>query len=239
MEKTMELAVKYRDYVIGLRRYFHQHPELGGQEVNTSRRVIEELTAMGLEPKVIGSYKTAVICDIHGEHPGKTIALRADMDALNVQELNDCPYKSQVDGVMHDCGHDGHTASLLGAAKVLMECRDQIRGTVRLIFQPAEELGSGADDTVKAGCLEGVDAAMAIHLWSVVKSGTISVEAGPRMAAANWFRYRLSGKPGHGARPHEGVDAGLAAAAAVVNLQSIVSREFPASDPVVITVGHI
>ncbi len=239
MEKTMELAVKYRDYVIGLRRYFHQHPELGGQEVNTSRRVIEELTAMGLEPKVIGSYKTAVICDIHGEHPGKTIALRADMDALNVQELNDCPYKSQVDGVMHACGHDGHTASLLGAAKVLMECRDQIRGTVRLIFQPAEELGSGADDTVKAGCLEGVDAAMAIHLWSGVKSGTISVEAGPRMAAANWFRYRLAGKPGHGARPHEGVDAGLAAAAAVVNLQSIVSREFPASDPVVITVGHI
>ena len=239
MEKTMELAIKYRDYVIGLRRYFHQHPELGGKEIGTSKKVIEELKSMGLEPRVIGSFGTAVICDIHGSQPGRTIALRADMDALNVQELNDCPYKSQVDGVMHACGHDGHTASLLGAAKVLMECRDQIRGTVRLIFQPAEELGSGADDTVKAGCLDGVDAAMAIHLWSGVKSGTISVEAGPRMAAANWFRYRLSGKPGHGARPHQGVDAGLAAAAAVVNLQHIVSREFPADDPVVITVGHI
>ena len=239
MEKTMELAIKNRDYVIGLRRYFHQHPELGGEEFNTSRRVMEELKEMGLEPRVIGSFGTCVVCDIHGDHPGKTIALRADMDALNVQELIDCPYKSETDGVMHACGHDGHTVSLLGAAKILMECRDQIRGTVRLIFQPAEELGSGANDSVKAGCVEGVDAAMAIHLWSGVKSGTISVEAGPRMAAANWFRYRLSGKPGHGARPHEAVDAGLAAAAAVVNLQSIASREFPASDPIVITVGHI
>ena len=161
------------------------------------------------------------------------------MDALNVQELIDCPFKSETDGLMHACGHDGHTASLLGAAKILVSRRDQFPGTVRLIFQPAEELGTGADDMVKAGCLEGVDAALGIHLWSGVKSGTISVEAGPRMAAANWFRYRLKGKGGHGARPHQGVDAALAAAASVVNLQSVVSREFPADEPVVITVGHI
>ncbi|HIZ79995.1 MAG TPA: amidohydrolase, partial [Candidatus Lachnoclostridium stercorigallinarum] len=101
MEKTMELAIKNRDYVIGLRRYFHQHPELGGEEFNTSRRVMEELKEMGLEPRVIGSFGTCVVCDIHGDHPGKTIALRADMDALNVQELIDCPYKSETDGVMH------------------------------------------------------------------------------------------------------------------------------------------
>ncbi len=239
METIMEQAVREREYTIELRKYFHRHPELGGEEFNTSKRVAEELKKMGLEPRVIGSYGTGIVCDIHGCAPGKTIALRADMDALNVQELIDCPFKSETDGLMHACGHDGHTASLLGAAKILVSRRDQFPGTVRLIFQPAEELGTGADDMVKAGCLEGVDAALGIHLWSGVKSGTISVEAGPRMAAANWFRYRLKGKGGHGARPHQGVDAALAAAASVVNLQSVVSREFPADEPVVITVGHI
>lgn len=239
MEKVMELALENKDYVIGMRRHFHRHPELSEQEFATSRRVFEELQAMGLEPRIVGSFGTGVLCDIHGRGPGKTIALRADMDALSVQELNEVSYRSSVDGLMHACGHDGHTASLLGAAKVLTACRDQFCGTVRLLFQPAEETGTGAKDMVESGCLEGVDAALGIHLWSGVKSGTISVEAGPRMAAANMFRYRIAGKPGHGALPHQGVDAGLAASAAVLNLQSLVSREFPASEPVVITVGHI
>ena len=239
MEKTMQLAIENKEYVIGMRRHFHQNPEPSEQEVNTSRRVVDELTKMGLEPQVVGKLGTAVMCDIKGGQPGRTIALRADMDALSVQELNEDSYKSTVDGMMHACGHDGHTATLLGAAKVLLECRDQIKGCVRLLFQPAEEVATGAKDMIEAGCLDGVDATMGIHLWSEIPSGTISVDAGARMAAANWFKYRIKGKPGHGALPHQGIDAGLAASAAALNLQSVVSREFPASEPIVVTIGHI
>lgn len=239
MEKTMQLAIANKEYVIGMRRHFHQNPEPSEQEVNTSKRVVEELTKMGLKPQTVGKFGTGVICDIRGSQPGRTIGLRADMDALSVQELNETSYKSTVDGLMHACGHDGHTATLLGAAKVLLECRDQIKGCVRLLFQPAEETGTGAKDMIAAGALDGVDATMGIHLWSGSPSGTISVDAGPRMAAASWFKYRIKGKPGHGALPHQGIDAGLAASAAALNLQSVVSREFPASEPIVITIGHI
>ncbi len=239
MEKTMQLAIENKEYVIGMRRHFHQNPEPSEQEVNTSKRVFEELTNMGLAPQVVGKLGTGIMCDIKGGQPGKTIALRADMDALSVQELNEDSYRSTVDGMMHACGHDGHTATLLGAAKVLLACRDQIKGCVRLLFQPAEEVATGAKDMIDAGCLDGVDATMGIHLWSEIPSGTISVDAGPRMAAANWFKYRIKGKPGHGALPHQGIDAGLAASAAALNLQTVVSREFPAMEPIVITIGHI
>lgn len=239
MEKIMQAAVENSDYIIALRRHFHQNPEISEQEFNTSKKVCEELKKLGLEPKVIGRIGTGVICDIAGEKPGRTIALRADMDALNVTELNDFPFKSATEGFMHACGHDGHTASLLGAAKILVSCRDQIRGCVRLLFQPAEETGTGARDIIEAGCLEGVDASMGIHLWSSMPSGTISVEAGPRMAAASHFRYRLKGKPGHGALPYQAVDAGICASAAALNLQTVVSREFPASEPIVVTLGRI
>lgn len=239
MEKTKQLAIDNRDYVIGMRRYFHQNPEESTKEYGTSKRVCEELKKMGLEPVVMGSMGTGVMCDIIGDRPGKTILLRADMDALSVEELNEEPYRSTVSGVMHACGHDGHTASLLGAAKVLLECREEIKGCVRLLFQPAEEVGTGAKDMIEAGCLKGVDACVGIHLWSGIPSGTISVEAGPRMAAANLFRYRIKGKPGHGALPHQGVDAGLASSAAHLNLQSVISREFTAFEPIVITVGRI
>ena len=239
MEKTVTLAQKYKDYMIALRREFHQNPEASGEEYNTSRRVAEELKVMGLSPNII--CKTGVAVDIEGTGTGKgkTVALRADMDALSVQEINDVPYKSKVDGLMHACGHDGHTASLLGAARILSECRDQFSGVVRLLFQPAEEIAVGAPAMIEAGLLDGVDGTLGIHLWSGVKSGTISVEAGPRMAAANIFKYKIIGKPGHGALPHEGVDAGLAASAIVLNLQSLVSREFTALAPLVITVGRI
>lgn len=237
MEKTVMLAQESKDYMIAMRREFHQNPEISGKEVNTCRRVVEELTAMGLSPKVVCD--TGVVVDITGATPGKTVALRADMDALSVQELNDVPYKSTVDGVMHACGHDGHTASLLGAARILNQCRDEIRGTVRLLFQPAEEIAVGAPAMIGEGLLDDVDGVLGIHLWSGVKSGTISVEGGPRMAAANIFKYKIIGKPGHGALPHEGVDAGLAASAVVLNLQSLVSREFTALAPLVVTVGKI
>ena len=239
MEKTMQLAMENKDYIVEMRRHFHSHPEASEHEVNTSKRIFEELEKMGLEPKMVCSSGTGVMCDIKGKGPGKTIALRADMDALSVQELNDVPYKSTVDGMMHACGHDAHTATLLGAAKILTACRDDFNGTVRLLFQPAEETGYGAKAMIEDGCLDGVDATMGTHVNPSIKAGTFSVEAGPRLAAATWFKYRFIGKPGHGAQPHKGVDAGLAACAAALDLQHVVSREFPADQPLVITIGKI
>ena len=237
MEKTLSLAQKEKEYMIAMRREFHQNPEPSSEEFNTCRRVVEELEKIGLSPKVVCG--TGVMVEIEGKEKGRTIALRADMDALSVQELNDVPYKSKVDGLMHACGHDGHTATLLGVARILNECRNELHGKVRLLFQPAEETGVGAPAMVAAGLLDDADASLGIHLWSGVKTCTISLEAGPRMAAASMFRYKITGKPGHGALPHEGVDAGLAASAVVLNFQSIVSREFPATKPLVITVGKI
>ncbi len=239
MEKTLQLAMENKDYIVEMRRHFHCNPEPSEHEVNTSKRIYEELEKMGLEPKMVCSSGTGVMCDIKGKGPGKTIALRADMDALSVQELNDVPYKSTVDGMMHACGHDAHTATLLGAAKILNACRDDFNGTVRLLFQPAEETAYGAKAMIEAGCLDGVDATMGTHVNPAIKAGTFSVEAGPRLAAATWFKYRFIGKPGHGAQPHQGVDAGLAACAAALDLQHIVSREFPADKPLVITIGKI
>ena len=239
MEKTMQLAMENKDYIVEMRRHFHSHPEASEHEVNTSKRIFEELEKMGLEPKMVCSSGTGVMCDIKGKGPGKTIALRADMDALSVQELNDVLYKSTVDGMMHACGHDAHTATLLGAAKILTACRDDFNGTVRLLFQPAEETGYGAKAMIEDGCLDGVDATMGTHVNPSIKAGTFSVEAGPRLAAATWFKYRFIGKPGHGAQPHQGVDAGLAACAAALDLQHVVSREFPADQPLVITIGKI
>ena len=239
MEKTMQLAMENKDYIVEMRRHFHSHPEASEHEVNTSKRIFEELEKMGLEPKMVCSSGTGVMCDIKGKGPGKTIALRADMDALSVQELNDVPYKSTVDGMMHACGHDAHTATLLGAAKILTACRDDFNGTVRLLFQPAEETGYGAKAMIEDGCLDGVDATMGTHVNPSIKAGTFSVEAGPRLAAATWFKYRFIGKPGHGAQPHQGVDAGLAACAAALDLQHVVSRGFPADQPLVITIGKI
>ena len=239
MEKTLQLAMENKDYIVEMRRHFHSHPEVSEHEENTCKRVCEELEKMGLEPKVVCTSGTGVMCDITGKGPGKTIALRADMDALSVQELNDVPYKSTVDGLMHACGHDAHTATLLGAAKILNACREDFNGTDRLLFQPAEETAYGARAMIEAGCLDGVDATMGTHVNSNLKAGTFSVEAGPRLAAANWFKYKFIGKPGHGALPHQGIDAGLAACAAALDLQHLVSREFPADKPLVITVGRI
>ena len=239
MNNILQLALEQQEYMTSMRRHFHQNPEPSEHEVNTCKRVCEELEKMGLEPKVVCSSKTGVICDIKGDLPGKTIALRADTDALSVQELNDVCYKSAVDGMMHACGHDAHAASLLGAARILSASRDQIRGTVRLLFQPAEETAYGAKAMIEDGCLDGVDATLGTHVNSSLETGRISVQEGARLAAANWFKYRFVGKPGHGALPHQGIDAGLAACSAAVNLQSLISREFPTDQPLVITIGRI
>lgn len=235
--KTMELAKKNHDYVIQMRREFHMNPEVSMQEYNTSKRIKEELDKIGVEYKGIAG--TGVIATIHGTKPGKTVALRGDIDALAVVEENDVEYKSKVCGMMHACGHDTHGAMLLGAVRVLNEMKDEIEGTVKFFFQPGEEVGKGAAAMVAEGALDGVDSVMGIHISSDMPTGTINADPGPRMASADAFKITITGKGGHGARPEQCVDAVVVGAATVMNLQSIVSRELNPFDPIVVTTGSI
>ena len=235
--KTIDLAKKNHDYVIQMRREFHMNPEVSMQEYNTCRRIKEELEKMGVEYKGIAG--TGVIATIKGTKPGKTVALRGDIDALAVVEETTHDYVSKVHGMMHACGHDTHGAMLLGAVKVLNEMKDEIEGTVKFFFQPGEEVVLGAKKMIAAGVMEGVDAIMGIHVSSDVPSGQISADSGARMASGDMFKITVTGKGGHGARPEQCIDAVVVGAATVMNLQSIVSRELSPFDPVVVTTGSI
>ncbi|QXM06886.1 M20 family metallopeptidase [Crassaminicella indica] len=230
-----ELAKQNKQYVIDLRREFHKYPEPSWQEFRTSKRIKEELDKMGID--YISVAGTGIVAVIKGEKNGKTVALRADIDALQVKEANDIPYKSQNEGIMHACGHDGHGAMLLGAAKILNDCKSEINGTVKLFFQPAEELAAGAEKMVQEGVMEGVDGVFGIHLWTDLACGTVSVEEGPRMASADLFKIKVKGKGGHGSLPHQGVDAVVAASAIVMDLQSVVSREISPLESAVVSIG--
>ena len=222
------------------RRYFHQHPELGMEEINTSRIVAERLRELGIEVRT-GIAGTGVLGTLRGGKPGKTVLLRADMDALPIEEENDVPYRSQHPGKMHACGHDGHTAILLGVANVLAGMRDIIPGTIKFAFQPAEESVGGAKPMIEAGVMENphVDACFGLHLWQNLPIGTIGVRSGPLMAAADGFRVVIEGQGGHAAEPHATVDATLIACETVVALQSLVSREINPQQPAVVTVGSL
>lgn len=238
VEKNIEmLGKKYSNYMVEMRRYFHENPEPSSEEYNTSAKIKSELDKMGIP--YISIAGTGIIGTITGTKPGKTVALRADMDALQVNECTGLPFASKKEGLMHACGHDGHIASLLGAAKILNEIKDEIHGTVKLFFQPAEETAQGAKKMIEEGALEGVDGVFGIHLWADIELGKISVEAGPRMASTDLFRIKVTGKGGHGSLPHQGVDAVVVGSAIVMNLQSIVSREISPLEPAVVSVGQI
>lgn len=186
-------AKRIGSLIVSWRRDFHMHPELGYEEERTSRIVEEHLREWGYSIKRVG---TGIIADIgEGE---KTIALRADMDALPIQEENEVPYKSKVPGKMHACGHDAHTAMLLGAAKIIAEHRDELKGRVRLIFQPAEEGGNGAVKMIEGGALEGVDAIFGFHVWMDLPSGIIGIRDGPFLAGAGIFNGKIIGKEAMG-----------------------------------------
>ena len=227
--------------VIADRRDFHQHPEMGFQEVRTSGIVAERLRALGVEDVRTGIAKTGVTGLIRGTAggTGRTVLLRADMDALPIQEENAVDYRSQHEGVMHACGHDGHTAMLLGTARLLQERRNTFAGTVKVLFQPAEEGGGGAKVMIDEGVLEDpkVDAAFGIHVAQEVPVGTIELRAGPAMAASDSFTFVIQGKGGHGARPQATVDPIAVGAQIVVALQTIVSRELDPTHQGVVTVG--
>lgn len=231
-----EIAAKYGDYQVQMRRYFHAHPEVSGKEFKTSERIKKELDSIGVPWKKCG-LETGVLATIQGARPGKTILIRGDMDALTVQEETGLPYASENDGVMHACGHDCHISMLLTAAHILNDMKSELCGTVRLAFQPAEEIGTGAKAMMKDGALDGVDGCFGIHVWADVEAGKVSVEAGPRMASADQFFIDITGKGGHGATPHQCIDAAIAASTMVTNLQTVVSREINPVDPAVLTVG--
>lgn len=232
-----ELANKYKDYVISLRREFHMYPEASWQEFKTSAHIKEELEKLGIP--YVPLVKTGLVATIKGSKPGKTVALRADIDALQVNEQNEVDYKSQNEGLMHACGHDNHIAMLLCAGRILNDMKAELAGTVKLIFQPAEEVATGAKRMIAAGALEGVDSIFGMHVWSDVDSGTVAIEPGPRMASADMFKITLTGKGGHGSAPHQGIDAVVAASALVMNLQSAVSRELSPLEPAVLSVGSL
>nr|WP_052002132.1 M20 family metallopeptidase [Halalkalibacter wakoensis] len=223
--------------MVELRRMFHAEPELSFQEVNTPNYIADYLERLGVEVKRnVGG--RGVVGYIRGGKPGKTVALRADFDALPIQEETGLPFASNVQGVMHACGHDGHTATLLVLAKVLMEYREQIEGTVVLIHQFAEELApGGAIEMIKAGCLDGVDVIFGTHLWSTMPLGHIGYRQGPIMAAADKFELTIRGRGGHGASPHETVDSITVASSVVSQLQQIVSRNVDPLKSAVVTVG--
>lgn len=241
--QLIESAEEIGPGVVADRRYLHQHPELGFQEHNTARFVAERLGTFNLDAVQTGIAQTGVVGTLHGgKGPGKCVLLRADMDALPITELNDVPYKSENPGTMHACGHDAHTAMLLGAARVLAERRGEFAGTIKFVFQPSEEAnGGGALPMIEAGVMENphVDAAFGIHVGSNVPVGKVAVRPGPVNAAADSALVTIRGLGGHAARPQLAIDPIVVGAHCIVALQSLVSREVDPFSPAVITVGTL
>ena len=233
-----ELAEKYEDYIIERRRYFHRYPELSWQEENTTNVIEAELKSMGIET-VRFPGKTGVLGMIKGGNPGRTVVLRADIDALPIEEHTNVPFKSTKAGVMHACGHDCHIAMLLGAAKILSDKKEKLCGNVRLLFQAAEETCHGAEYYIGQNVLEGADAIFGMHIWGTFDAPKISVEPGDRMASCDNFKIVVKGKACHGSAPNLGNDAIVAAASIVMNLQTLVSRKNDPLNPLVVSIGTI
>ncbi|WP_028308658.1 M20 metallopeptidase family protein [Desulfitibacter alkalitolerans] len=231
-------VAKYTKELIDIRRDIHMHPELGYEEYRTSKLVSDYLLSCGIQVQRVT--KTGVVGLLKGKKHGKTVMLRADMDALALQEMTNVTYKSKYDGKMHGCGHDGHTAMLLVAAKILSKYKDQINGNIKFIFQPNEET-AGALDMIKEGVLDNppVDAALCIHLWPYIPSGTIGITSGPIMAALEEFELTIYGMGGHTASPQEAIDPVIAASNIIQMVQTIQTREVSALSPTTIMFGRI
>ncbi|MEA3322292.1 MAG: M20 family metallopeptidase [Bacillota bacterium] len=237
LDKLNELLESRYDEMVEIRRYLHQFPELSFKEFHTAAYIAEYYKNLGIAHQTnVGG--NGVVAKIAGARPGKTVALRADFDALPIQDEKEVAYKSKVPGVMHACGHDGHTATLLVLAKCLNELKEDLEGNVVLIHQHAEEYApGGAVAMINDGCLEGVDVIFGTHLWSGNEAGKILYRVGPVMAAADRFSIKVQGSGGHGAQPHKTKDAVVTASQLVLNLQQIVSRRVNPVDPAVISVG--
>lgn len=234
----LELAKQYRDYTVGLRREFHSNPEPALEEFETIKRIERELKSIGIPYEIVG--ETGIVATIQGNKEGKKVALRGDIDALEVDDLKDVPYKSKNPGLCHACGHDGHTAMLITAGRILYENIDKLNGTVLLIFQPAEESISGAKKMLaEKNFLEDVDSILGIHLVSPLETGKIGYTYGASMSSADSFVINLQGRGGHGSSPHDTIDPLVAACSLVTDAQHIISREVPPNEFGVLTFGIV
>jgi amidohydrolase len=233
-------AEAMRDELVTRRRDLHQHPELAFQEVRTAGIVAQELSNLGLEVQT-GVGKTGVVAILEGDTDGPTVLVRADMDALPIDELNQTDYISQTPGKMHACGHDGHTTIALGVAKLLSQYRDKIAGRVKFVFQPAEEIAEGANAMIKDGVLESprADVAVGLHLWNDLPLGTIGMTSGGLMAGSSIISLKITGKGGHGAQPQLSVDPVVCAAHIITAIQTILSRNVDPADTGVISITKV
>jgi amidohydrolase len=237
----VRLAIRQlQPQIVLWRRQIHQQPELAFLEAKTAAFISQKLTKWGIEHET-GVATTGIVAVVRGRKPGPVLAIRADMDALPIQEMNDVEYRSQQDGVMHACGHDGHVAIALGTAYYLSQHRDSFCGTVKFIFQPAEEGPGGAKPMIEAGALEqpNVDAIIGLHLWNNLPIGTAGVRTGPMMAATEFFHCTIRGRGGHGAIPHQTVDSIVVAAQVVNAIQTIVARNIDPLQSAVVTLGEL
>lgn len=224
--------------IIAFRRDLHRYPELSLQEKQTAAKVAGRLRELGLLVRTgVGGH--GVVAELRGASSGRTIALRADMDALPIQEMTDLPFASVNPGVMHACGHDAHTAILLGAAMLLCERKQALKGTIRFLFQAAEEVSAGAKGMIEQGVLEGVDEIYGLHNLPTLAAGKVAFRYGSMMGSADRIDIHIEGKGGHGAIPDRCIDPIVCASQIVISLQSIVSRELSPFDPVVVTIGSI
>ncbi len=230
-----QMAHEVQEKVVAFRHDLHKHPEASLQEFRTTKQIAAALDQLGVSYRLLDP--TGLVAEIKGGKPGKTVALRADIDALSIQEKTDCEFKSINDGMMHACGHDTHASMLLGAVTVINQLKDQISGNVRFIFQPAEEVAKGAKLAVAQGAIEGADAIFGIHVSVMTPVGRLQSCPGPICAATDIYKVTIKGKACHGAAPHTGMDATVCGAAMVMNLQTMVSREFSPMEPLVVTVG--
>ena len=232
-----QLILEMEPRLTQIRRDFHRYPELSGDEQNTASTVAAQLRSLGLEPQTgVGGH--GIVATVRGARPGPTVALRADMDALPIQEEGAPAHRSERPGVMHACGHDGHTTMLLGAAEALLSARGQMAGDVRLIFQPAEETGAGALAMCASGVMDGVGAIYALHGWPALPVGQVGIRAGAMTASVDTFEIVVQGRGGHAAYPHLAIDPIFTAAQIAVALQAIASREIDPLQPVVVTVAQ-
>ena len=228
----------FAEKIVALRRDIHREPELGFGTEKTARKVLDALDGLPLEIQT-GVAENGIVATLRGEGEGPTVGLRADMDALPIHEETGLDFASGTAGKMHACGHDGHTSMLVGAAHALSGMRDQLNGTVKFIFQPAEEGGGGGRVMVEEGVAEDIDSIFALHLWPGLPFGTAATKVGPIMAAADAFEMKVKGHGGHGAMPHLTADAIAISAQVVTALQTIVAREVDPVEPAVLTVGEI
>ncbi|WP_391209970.1 amidohydrolase [Psychrobacillus sp. L4] len=239
MNQTIKQSVTTnKEELTALRRKLHSEPELSFEEFKTTAFICEYLDNLGISYRK--TEPTGVIAEIQGAPGGKTVALRGDMDALPVQQLNThVPYASKEEGKMHACGHDAHTSMLLIAAKALSEIKDQLPGNVRLLFQPAEEAAAGAKAMVAQGAMNGVDNVFGIHIWSQMPTHKVSCTPGPSFAAADIFKVKFKGRGGHGAIPEACIDTAIVASSFVMNVQTVISRTIDPQSPAVLTVGKM